>query len=498
MRYFFVAALAGACSAIAAPDVRAQACEPGSLPAAPAEALQPSRDAQTHDYQPALRGLWDLRGGGYVADIGAQAARIYSRAGGLCWEDPLLTQIAPEESPFALYATSDDPTDTVLTGSPEDTQFHAAPLAALPAACAAVVDRGTPLYVFDAAVASLADFYTYSAERQVDWTQRAASLRPRAAAAADEAALKPLLEELLDGVRDPHVSFAGSLGGEDFVIGTDPFSASPQTFPRLHAEYEQHAGGASFSDWLGQWLVEQNDRIGALLDPDPAGERTIMDAGGLVAIRWGVLEGNVGYLLVNRVDALATPESFDAILDRALGELQSTRALVLDIATNTGGPTDEHKRIAARFADRRHLAYTRQTPHDTCAAPQPFFVEPGGSVRYAKPVYVLTSDITASAGEYLTLYLRTLPQVRQVGQTTQGALAGSFGRSLPNGWWMGISNHVTLDATGESHEVVGIRPDVAFDVFPQSGLDEGRAQAIARAAHLAADTVLRDGFDRVY
>jgi hypothetical protein len=498
MRYFFVAALAGACSAIAAPDVRAQACEPGSLPALPAEALQSSRDAQTHAYQPALRGLWDLRGGGYVADIGAQAAHIYSQAGGLCWEDPLLTQIAPDESPFALYATSEDPADTVLAGSAEDTQFHLAPLAALPAACATVIDRGTPLYVFDAAVASLADFYTYSAERKVDWTQRATALRPRAAAATDEAALKPLLEELLDGVRDPHVSFAGSLHGEDFVIGTDPFSASPQTFPRLYAEYEQHAGGASFSDWIGQWLVDQNDRIGALLDPDPTGERTIMDASGLVAIRWGVLEGNVGYLLVNRVDALATQASFDAVLDRALGELQSTRALVLDIATNTGGPTDEHKRIAARFADRRHLAYTRQTPHDTCAAPQPFFIEPGGSVRYAKPVYVLTSDITASAGEYLTLYLRTLPQVRHIGQTTQGALAGSFGRSLPNGWWMGISNHVTLDAAGESHEVVGIRPDVAFDVFPQSGLDEGRARAIVQAAHLAADTVLRDSFDRVY
>jgi hypothetical protein len=498
MRYFFVAALAGAFSATPASDVRADACEPGSLPAFPAESLQPSRDAHNNAYQPALRGLWDLRGGGYVADIGAQAARIYSQAGGLCWEDPVLTQIAPDASPFALYATSQDPVDTVLAGSAEDTQFHAAPLSALPAACAAVLDRGTPLYVFDAAIASLADFYTYSAEREVDWTQRAALLRPRAAAAADEAALKPLFEELLDGVHDPHVSFAGSLGGEDFVIGTDPISASRQTFARLHAEFEQQTAVDNFPDWFGLWVSDQNERIGALLDPDPAGERIVMDVGGVVAIRWGVLEGNVGYLMVNRVDALATQESLDAILDRALGQLQSTRALVLDIATNTGGPTDEHKRLAARFADRRHLAYTRQTPHDACAAPQPFFIEPDGSVRYAKPVYVLTSDITVSAAEYLTLYLRTLPQVKHVGQTTQGALAGSFGRSLPNGWWIGISNHVTLDAAGESHEVVGIRPDISLEVFPQSGLDEGRAQAIRQAARLAADTVQRDGFDRVY
>lgn len=38
----------------------------------------------------------------------------------------------------------------------------------------------------------------------------------------------------------------------------------------------------------------------------------------------------------------------------------------------------------------------------------------------------------------------------------------------------------------------------ALAVFAQSGLDEGRAQEIVPAAHLAADTVLRDGFDRVY
>jgi len=498
MRYFFVAALAGACSALFVSDVRADACAPGSLPAFPAEALQPSRDAQNNAYLPALRGLWDLRGGGYVADIGAQAARVYSQAGDLCWEDPMLTQVAPDESPFALYATAQDPLDTVLAGSPEDTQFHASPLAALPAACAAVVDRSTPLYVFDAAVASLNDFYSYSAQREVDWTQRAALLRPRAAAAADQAALKPIFEELLDGVRDPHTSIVGSVGGADFVIGTDPISASPQTFPRLYAEFEQQTAVADFGDWLGLWMSGQNERIGALLDPDPAGERIVMDLGGIVAIRWGVLEGNVGYLLVNRVDALATQESFDAILDRALGQLQSTRALVLDIATDTGGPTDVHKAIAARFADRRHLAYTRQTPHDTCAAPQPFFIEPAGAVRYAKPVYVLTSDITTSAGEYLTLYLRTLPQVRHVGQTTQGALAGSFGRGLPNGWRMGISNHITLDAAGESHEAVGIRPDIPLEVFPQSGLDEGRPLAILQAARLAADTVQRDGFDRVY
>ncbi len=78
----------------------------------------------------------------------------------------------------------------------------------------------------------------------------------------------------------------------------------------------------------------------------------------------------------------------------------------------------------------------------------------------------------------------------QAGQTTQGALSGGFGKGLPNGWMMGIANHVTRDAAGMSYEARGIRPDAEFDVIPDDASDSGYGRAVLRAAALAGEAAL--------
>lgn len=478
MHSFPVAASFISLALICASALAAGTAPSGALPAFPAEAFRPS--LQDGHYLPSVRGTWHLRGGGYYAEVQADHAQFYSYAddGRLCWPDWLVGAAGPGESLLGYYAQSAARDHTAFADAPGNLQFRADAVAARPAACDEAIDRSSPLYTFDAAAASLRDYYSFSAERHIDWAERSARLRPLAAAARNDEELAPVFVELLAGLQDLHTS----IGIGEFSIGLDFGSSTLRTHRLLREAFAAQSEITDFSEWLGAWSAKQNDAIYALLAPAGRG-REYGDA-----IVWGTLEGDVGYLAVNRVDELGAGEGSDEralvnrALDRALDDLKTTRALVLDLSTNSGGSTDTIADVAARFADQRRLAYTRQMPHDAAAAPQPFYVEPGGNVRYAKPVHVLTSDLTVSAAEYLVLYLRALPQTRHVGQTTQGALAGSFVHGLPNDWRIRLSNHITRDPQGNSHEVVGILPDLLFDVFPEQGFGQGRVEAIRKAA----------------
>ena len=359
MRYLAAALLVSLLSS----SVPAHAAQIGSsnlLPAFPAQALQPSR--QNDQYLEGLRGLWNLPGGGYFVDIRADGPQFYSYAdaGKLCWPDQALTSLGPSESPVAYYAQSAGKADTVFTDAPDDMQFHAQAVAELPSVCGDAIDRSTPLDTFDAAVASLHDYYSFSAARHVDWAERGNNLRPAAAAARNDEELAGVFSELLDGLQDVHTSIAKG----ELKVEMDLSASTVRTHRLLREAFAQQVEIADFSDWFDSWTAKQNDAIYALLSPQARG-RVYGDA-----FLWGTLAGNVGYLAVSRVDKLDSVGGVDdrtavaQTLDRALGEMQGTRALVLDISMNTGGSTDIIAAVAARFADRRRLVYTRQMPKD--------------------------------------------------------------------------------------------------------------------------------------
>jgi carboxyl-terminal processing protease len=77
----------------------------------------------------------------------------------------------------------------------------------------------------------------------------------------------------------------------------------------------------------------------------------------------------------------------------------------------------------------------------------------------------MTSNVTVSAAEILTLAMRALPNVTHVGETTRGSLSDMLAKRLPNGWSVTLSNEVYLDAHGKGWEGAGIAPSLAIPVF---------------------------------
>jgi len=115
-----------------------------------------------------------------------------------------------------------------------------------------------------------------------------------------------------------------------------------------------------------------------------------------------------------------------------------------------------------------------------------FETVPYQGTRYLKPIYMLTSELTASAAEVFTLRMRELPNVVQVGETTQGIFSDSTEKGLPNGWVLAMSTEIYRDPRGQNYEGAGVSPVVQYRVIGAEHAADGYRNAILRAAKLAA------------
>lgn len=479
----FTIALSALCLAMSATAM------PSDPPIIPPSAFRPT---QAGPYLlPDVVGVWNTPGRGYLFDIGRQSIDVYDFAGDLCWHDPVFSGMGTphDRNQLTYYTHTRRPFEVIFSATPENsTQYHADKIDGLPALCTQAVDRTQPLYIFDAITATFIDYYPFSTERHIDWAQRTKLLRPRAIAARTDAELKNILVDLMAGLEDGHTLISGSADGKAFAIGK---GAKP-TLKRLEAQAD--AMGIDFADHFGAWHTQQQDKVFALLDASNRHKKLAGDA-----VMWGTLDNHIGYLAIESMSGykkdsdLANDRKLMAqALDQALQDLRHTDALILDVSNNTGGSGEVALDIAARFADQRRFVLTLQVPGAYGISPQPFYVVPGGRYRYSKPVFLLTSDATISGGEWLTMAMRILPQVTQVGQATQGILSGDYAKGLPNGWVLQTSVGVTRDLHGINYEVVGVPPQQIMEVYPSSPtatdreFDQGRVNAVQRLARQVA------------
>lgn len=196
---------------------------------------------------------------------------------------------------------------------------------------------------------------------------------------------------------------------------------------------------------------------------------------------WGILSSNIGYLEVrsladfsSNVDDLeAQYATLEKVLDLAMSELSDTDAMVIDLRLNDGGQEAPALEIASRFFDRKRKVYRKKTREgDRFVNRQVISVSPADDA-YVKPIYLLTSNATVSAGEYLVLSLKELPYVTHIGENINGIFSDMPLRFLPNGWAFILSNEIITDLQRTSYEVVGIEPDMAATMFDKAYRDQG-------------------------
>jgi hypothetical protein len=172
-----------------------------------------------------------------------------------------------------------------------------------------------------------------------------------------------------------------------------------------------------------------------------------------------VLAGNVGYV---ELDGLPMLEVAQRAVEGLFAVLQRTEALIIDNRDNAGGDP----RTAAWYVS--HLSegasfVVSETRGRGGAYVRKAETTDVGARSYGKdrPVYVLTSARTFSAGENLTYALQALGRATVVGEVTGGGAHPTRVAPLGHGFFVGIPFAETISAvTGANWEGVGVKPDV--------------------------------------
>ncbi len=202
-------------------------------------------------------------------------------------------------------------------------------------------------------------------------------------------------------------------------------------------------------------------------------------------IDYCILDDNIGYV---RYESF-TQGVGEGNLDEALLHMILCRGLIIDIRGNGGGDLTNAEKMAARFCNEKTLVGYRQhkrgTGHSDFSPMEPRYLEPSANIRWQKPVVVLTNRQVFSAANEFTLYMKSLPNVKIVGDQTGGGSGMPFSSSLPCGWTVRFSAVPMYDTERQPTEF-GIAPDYRVDLTDDD-FRRGRDTLIEFARQLIAN-----------
>jgi len=168
-----------------------------------------------------------------------------------------------------------------------------------------------------------------------------------------------------------------------------------------------------------------------------------------------LLPHNIGYLKLNSFpdSSICQPTA-----TAAMASLNHASAIIIDLRDNRGGYQSGVSMIASYLFDHPQYLYDpREVPTEQSRTHSPV---PGNKLA-DKPVYVLTSGLTASAAEDFSYNLKMLKRATFVGETTRGsAHAGVFHR-IDDHVGIAIPEVKVVNPFGKTDwEGTGIEPDV--------------------------------------
>lgn len=194
-----------------------------------------------------------------------------------------------------------------------------------------------------------------------------------------------------------------------------------------------------------------------------------------------VLPGNVGYI---KIDQFHGPEEAGATVAAAMGFLANTDALIFDLRDNRGGDSATVAlAVSYLVPPQTHLVSFRSRGAPTEAQSWTAPYVPGGRWSTTKPVYVLTSGKTFSAGEEFAYDLQQLKRATIVGAQSRGGANPGVIHPISDHYRMFVPNEAAINpVSGTNWEGTGVTPDVV--AAPE--------QSLATAHRLALETLLAE------
>lgn len=295
--------------------------------------------------------------------------------------------------------------------------------------------KNTPQGNFEALWKLIDEKYCFFEYKEIDWNEVYNKYYPLITPDMSSSGLFEVLGNMLAELKDGHVNLSSA---SDMSRYWDWYLDYPRNFDESLVE-----------QYLGR-----DYHIGA-------------------GLKYRILEDNVGYI---HYASFSTPIG-EGNLDQMLSYLAVCKGIIIDVRNNSGGLLSYAERFASRFTNERvHTGYIMHKTgpgHNEFSAPEPIYIDPSNSIRWQKPVVVLTNRHCYSSTNDFVNAMRYFPNVTLMGDKTGGGSGLPFSSELPNGWGVRFSASPHLDANKQQIEF-GIDPDIKIDMTKEDeerGLD---------------------------
>lgn len=280
---------------------------------------------------------------------------------------------------------------------------------------------------FDALWTILDENYCFFDYKEIDWDSIGTSYRARVTDNMSKDALFDLMGLMLSELKDGHVN----------LVATHDISRN--------------------WSWKEDYPANFNIHI--------VDEYLATDYGSASSMKYKILEDNVGYIYYGSFSSPVSNSGFSQILKR----MAICSGIILDVRDNGGGSLANVERIASRFFNERalvgHISHKVGPGHNDFSDLYPMYLESSNSIRYQKPIIILTNRGCYSATNEFVSTMKHAHNATIVGDRTGGGGGFPFSSELPNGWGVRFSTSPTYNADKE-HIEFGVEPDVRLEMTP--------------------------------
>ncbi len=177
--------------------------------------------------------------------------------------------------------------------------------------------------------------------------------------------------------------------------------------------------------------------------------------------------GEVGYLRFfrsfSKVAKMVGP-TLDDELEEIFSFFDGVEAIIIDVRFNVGGDDGFSQKVAGRFVRDKVVGFKKQTRvNKRFGELKEKFITPNGNAPFSGPVVLLTNDQTFSAADVLALMMASLPNVTIIGEPSNGSYSDLWGKKLPNGWRVTLSNQRYYSVDMKNYEGVGTPVDIRVE-----------------------------------
>lgn len=328
------------------------------------------------------------------------------------------------------------------------------------------IDKNDISYNFEVFANTYKNHYAYFDLNKIDWDSLYINSKNKINSKSTEVDLYLVMEDIIEKLKDNHGSIEPTV--EVYELAENQIQSEIE---EEETEELKEYGDFEIAGIVADYYIKE----------DLTKDTWLM--------KWGKMENNVGYIQIkamflyadlNLNDSLVQENGFvstymgafdslnyeqqilkevagiSKLMDMIMQDLKDTRHIIIDVRFNGGGQDVVALEILRRFnSDRKQIAIKKARHNNGYTKKTPIYLEPAKQ-PYTKPIYLLTSQQSASATDMMALSSMELNSLKRIGSHTNGAISDALEKTLPNGWYFSLSNEVYTDNNDKCYENIGV------------------------------------------